>query len=77
MPAAWLFAGAFGVQAGEAEKVPAPWTPVTVKADKAGTEVGVWGRTHRFAQSALPVVVSAGGQELLAAPVRLVCEADG
>ncbi len=77
VPALMLFAGVIGVYAGEASDVPPPWTPVTVKADKAGTEVGVWGRTHRFAQSALPVGVSAGGQELLAAPVRLVCEADG
>ena len=76
---AWavLFAGAFGVQAGEAVEVPAPWTPVTVKTGKSGTEVGVWGRTHRFAQAALPAGVTACGQELLAAPARLVGQADG
>lgn len=74
---AFSFVGAFGVHAGEAAEVPAPWTPVTVKTDKGGTEVGVWGRTHRFAQAALPAGVTACGQELLAAPVRLVAQVDG
>lgn len=77
VPAVWLFAGAFGVHAGEAAEVSPPWTPVTVETGKSGTVVGVWGRTHRFGGAALPDGISAGGSELLAAPVRLVCEADG
>lgn len=72
-----LFGCACRVQAGGVSDVPAPWTPVTVKADKTGTEVGVWGRTYRFAQGALLAGLEAGGHELLAAPMRLVCEADG
>ena len=65
------------LRGGNASEVPSPWTPVTITPDAAGTAVGVWGRSHRFATAALPVGIQAGGEELLAAPVRLVGQVDG
>ena len=64
-------------RAGEAQEVISPWTPVIVKADTSGVEVGVWGRSHKFAHTALPTSIVTGGQELLAAPVRLVGRVSG
>jgi hypothetical protein len=54
----------------------APWTPVTVKTNATGVEVGVWGRSHKFARALPDSVVTAGG-EILAAPVRLVGKVSG
>ena len=72
-----LMAAPSGMRAGEAADVLPPWTAVTVKQAKAETEVCVWGRSHHFADAALPVGIRAGGEELLAAPIRLVGQADG
>ncbi|MBM3861276.1 MAG: hypothetical protein FJ395_16740, partial [Verrucomicrobia bacterium] len=54
----------------------APWTPVTVKTNAAGVEVGVWGRSHKLAR-ALPDSIVTAGSEILAAPVRLVGKVSG
>ena len=50
--------------------VPRPWT--AVKATEGC--VSVWGREYAFASNALPVGVSALGRDLLAGPMRVVCE---
>ncbi|MCL4193913.1 MAG: hypothetical protein KJZ87_19395 [Thermoguttaceae bacterium] len=61
--------------AAESPELIAPWTPVAVKADSSGVAGGVWGRSHRFANTALPAEIVALDEELLASPVRLVpCE---
>ena len=72
-----LALGVFPVLAQAGAHVPAPWTPVTVKTDRTETDVSVWGRSHRFAEAALPVGISAGGVDLLAAPIRLTAQVDG
>jgi hypothetical protein len=59
------------------EQVLPPWTPVKAKADKTGVEVGVWGRAYRFANAPLPTSVVTAGEEVLAAPVRLVAQVAG
>ena len=63
--------------AGKGPCVPEPWTPVTVREDAAGICVGVWGRNHTFSKAALPTSITAGGEELLAAPIRLKGAVDG
>jgi len=65
-----------GVQAIESPKLISPWTPVTVKTNASGVEVGVWGRTHKLA-SALPNSIVTAGGEILAAPIRLVGKVSG
>lgn len=50
--------------------VPRPWTPLAVS---NGT-VSVWGRDYAFASNALPVRVTSLGRDLLAGPVRVVCD---
>jgi hypothetical protein len=54
-----------------------PWTPVTAKAAHSGVEVGVWGRTLKIDGQALPTSMVTAGEEILAAPVRLVGQASG
>jgi hypothetical protein len=54
-----------------------PWTPVTVKTNAAGVEVGVWGRLHKLANAALPTSIVTAGEEVLAAPIRLVGQVSG
>ncbi len=54
-----------------------PWTPVSVDKKGTETEVGVWGRTYTFGATALPVSIKSQGVELLAGPVRAVCEVAG
>ncbi len=66
-----------GAAAGESPALISPWTPVTVKADAAGVEVGVWGRTQKLANAALPTSIVTAGEELLAGPVRLVGQVSG
>ena len=50
-----------------------PWTPVQV----SGREAKVWNRTYRFGQGPAPLSVSSGGEELLAAPIRVVLTSKG
>ncbi|MFA7006809.1 MAG: glycoside hydrolase domain-containing protein, partial [Verrucomicrobiia bacterium] len=73
---ALLCASLVGAQAAESPKLIAPWTPVTVKTSASGVEVGVWGRSHKFA-SALPNSIVTAGGEILAAPIRLVGKVSG
>ncbi len=70
---AWV-PGAWG---GEAPELIAPWTPVTVEENGAGVEVGVWGRSHKFANATLPTSIVTAGEEILAAPIRLVGRVGG
>lgn len=72
-----IAAGLPGPLAAESPKLIAPWTPVSVKADSSGVAVDVWGRSHRFANRALPDSIVALGEELLASPVRLVGQVSG
>jgi hypothetical protein len=51
----------------EADKVPAPWTPV--KTD--GNMVSVWGRTYDFSKGVLFSSLVSRGKELLGAPAAL------
>ena len=44
-----------------------PWTPVVAKAGASGVEVGVWGRTLKLANKALPTSIVTAGEEILAA----------
>ncbi len=71
-----LLAPFVGAQAAESPKLIAPWTPVTVKTNASGVEVGVWGRTHKLTNVLPSSVVTAGG-EILAAPIRLVGKVSG
>ena len=57
-----------GSEAGVTEGVLPPWTPMTVD----GTTIGCWGRAVEFGRSVLPEQITSQGQELLAAPMRLV-----
>ncbi|MFA5190280.1 MAG: glycoside hydrolase domain-containing protein [Verrucomicrobiia bacterium] len=65
-----------GAQAIESPKLIPPWTPVTVKTDASGVEVGVWGRSHKLTR-ALPHSIVTAGSEILAAPIRLVGNVSG
>ncbi len=53
-----------------------PWTPVMVKTNATGVEVGVWGRSHKLSR-ALPDSIVTADNETLAAPVRLVGKVSG
>ena len=72
----WMTA-ALAASAGFAA-VPRPWTPVrverveNVERVEGGERVEVTERTYSFASNALPVSVVAAGEELLAAPMRVV-----
>ncbi|NLX99032.1 MAG: hypothetical protein GXY83_23050 [Rhodopirellula sp.] len=72
-----LFTAISPASAAESPELISPWTPVTVKSDDAGVEVGVWGRSHKLANSALPASIVTAGDEILAAPVRLVGQVSG
>jgi len=65
---AWL-----GTREGLTDKVPAPWTPVTVK----GSSVACAGRTYGFGQGPLPSSVVTRGAGVLAGPIAFTGRADG
>ncbi|MCX7886488.1 MAG: DUF6067 family protein [Verrucomicrobiae bacterium] len=71
----WSLA-ATSAQISEPLKVIPPWTPVTVKTNAAGVEVGVWGRTHKLI-GALPHSIVTAGSEVLAVPVRFIGKVSG
>jgi len=75
--AALLYAPFVGAQAIESPQLISPWTPVTVKTNASGVEVGVWGRSHKLANAAFPTSIVTAGSEILAAPVRLVGRVSG
>ena len=54
------------------EHVPSPWTAVSVKAGENEAEVGVWGRSYRFAGGPLPAGITTAREEILDGPMRLV-----
>ena len=62
--------------AGQAARIH-PWPPMRIHQGDAGIDVGVWGRTYRFANRPLPTSIESAGREILAGPVRLVGELDG
>jgi len=62
----------------DAQSVPAPWTPLQVV--KSGDEIilDVVGRTYRLGTHAgLPTGITTAGEQILAAPVRLVGRLNG
>lgn len=61
----------------QSPELTSPWTPVTVKTNASGVEVGVWGRSHKFANTALPSSMVTMGEDILAAPIRLVGKVSG
>lgn len=73
---AWAAATATGLAMEPLRLIP-PWTPVFVKTNASNVGVGVWGRSHQFANAALPTSIVAAGEELLAAPIRLVGQVNG
>lgn len=76
----WVIASMIGVDAlpaRAASGVPSPWSPVRIDSSQGRIDVGVWGRSHRFGDRALPASIKAGGDDLLGGPVRLVGQVDG
>lgn len=65
-----------GGAASDAPELLAPYTALTAKSDPSGVEVGAWGRTHKF-HGVLPASIVTQGEEILAAPIRLVGRASG
>ncbi len=65
-----------GGAASDAPELLAPYTALTAKSDPSGVEVGAWGRTHKF-HGVLPASIVTAGEEILAAPIRLVGRASG
>ncbi len=59
--------------AGVAEAVPPPWTPVAVHE----SSVSVWGRNYRFAVSGLPEAIDSDSTPLLSGPIRFLAALDG
>ncbi len=53
-------------------KIPAPWTPVSACETESGVTVSVWGRRYEFGHSLFPEHIYALGEDLLAAPIRVV-----
>ncbi len=59
--------------AGQADVVLPPWTPVGVD----GMKISVWNRTYTLGAGGLPADILTGGHPLLQAPVRYVLRVDG
>ncbi len=62
-----------GNRLGLTEKIPPPWTPMTV----AGQTIGCWGRSYDYTGSLFPAQVRSQQQDLLAAPMELVARVGG
>jgi hypothetical protein len=58
---------------GITDKIPPPWTPMTV----AGRTVGCWGRTYDYDGSLFPMQVASQRADMLAGPVTLVVRLGG
>ncbi|MBE6931145.1 MAG: hypothetical protein E7463_12800, partial [Ruminococcaceae bacterium] len=58
-------------------KIPRPFMPVRLRREGLDHIVSVVGREMRFGPNSLPASITASGEELLAAPVRLVGMEDG
>ena len=76
LTAALLLATATAAAAGDDAELLAPFTALTAKSDPSGVEVGAWGRTHKF-HGVLPASIVTQGEDILAAPIRLVGRASG
>jgi hypothetical protein len=62
-----------GNKIGVSDKVPKPWTPIEVKASSDGKATfNVWGRNYEYDRSLFPSRITAVGNSLLAAPIKLV-----
>jgi hypothetical protein len=57
--------------------VPSPWTAVVTHENADRLSVEVWGRKYCFHGSPLPASIVTAGEELLAAPMRLVGRSGG
>lgn len=57
--------------------VPAPWTPISVSETEAGIAITVLGRRYDFGHAMFPQSILADGEELLAAPIRLIAHDGG
>ena len=58
----------FGNQAGISEKVPPPWTPMTV--DESADRVAFWGRAFHYEGRLLPGRIVNQGEDMLAGPAQ-------
>lgn len=66
----------FGNRAGISDKVPPPWTAMTV--DESADRIAFWGRELRYDGRLLPTGIINQGEAMLAGPVRFeVTAADG
>ncbi|MGC9319557.1 MAG: glycoside hydrolase domain-containing protein, partial [Armatimonadota bacterium] len=62
-----------GSDVGVSDALPEPWTPVRTSADG----VSCWGREHRFGEQPLLSELTTAGEQVLAAPMRLVSVVGG
>ncbi|MBR6602978.1 MAG: hypothetical protein IKK94_03055 [Clostridia bacterium] len=58
-------------------RVPAPWTPISVNETEEGISVSVLGRVYNFGHSMFPQSITADGEELLSEPIRLLAQDNG
>jgi len=58
-------------------KIPRPFLPVRITDIELSHKVDLWGKSYTFGADGLPESVVTQGHELLAAPIRIVCEEDG
>lgn len=65
-----------GTREGLTDKVPAPWTPLTVKSTPSPA-VSCWGRVYRFARSLFPSQVTTRAAEVLQSPIALTGTVNG
>jgi len=63
-------------QVGVTSEVPYPFEPLTVHRAQTQTDVKCWGRTYML-NAPFPVQIVSQGENLLAAPIRLVVKAGG
>ena len=57
--------------------IPDPWTPVQAHEENGTCDIRVWGRSYRHERAFLPTGITALGEELLYAPMRLTGVANG
>ncbi len=58
---------------GITDKVPPPWTPMTVN----GKQIACWGRSYDYAESLFPKSAKSQGEEFLAGPIVLAATVQG
>ena len=67
----------FGSTEGMTNRVPPPWTPVTVEQTENSLHVCPWGRRYGFSSSVFPEQIWSSGRSILAGPVRVVARVNG